>query len=151
MRAWPSRATRLQLAGVEVAAGHRGPQPDPPIGPRLQLDLADREAQLVEAPDVGLDGEAVARLDLDLAEELPPEERVPPANRLRSIDLLVHRLGMSLERREVGQAEGDVLHEHVEVIGPLSVRQLRVDFARLGVDEVRGECVAVAPEERVGE
>ena len=56
-----------------------------------------------------------------------------------------------MELGEVGEAERDVLHEDLEVVGPLPVRQARMDLARLGVDEVRLHPIAVATEERVRE
>ena len=60
-------------------------------------------------------------------------------------------VGPALEGGQVGEAEGDVLDEDVQVVGALPVRERRVDLARLGVDEVGRERVAVAPEERVGQ
>ncbi len=55
----------------------------------------------------------------------------------------------ALHRAEVGEPEGDVLDEDVEVVPALAVGQARVDLARLGVDEERLDLVAVAPEQRV--
>ena len=54
-------------------------------------------------------------------------------------------------RGEVGQPEGDVLDEDLEVVGALPVGQARVDLARLGVDEIGLDPVAVTPEQRVRE
>ena len=68
----------LEFVGVEVAPGDGGPEAEPPIGARPELELADRETHLVEPPDVRLDLVAVAGLDLDLAEELRPEPAVAP-------------------------------------------------------------------------
>ncbi len=141
----------LQLPGVEVAAGDGGAEVDAALGPGLELDLADGEAEVVEAAHVDLDGEAVSGLDLDLAEQLLPEQRVAGPDRLGRLDLLVHRLRPPLEGGQVGQPEGDVLDQHVEVVGALPVGQDGMDLARLRVHEIRGVGVAVAPEERVGE
>ena len=70
---------------------------------------------------MGLDGEAVAGLDVDLVVQLPPERRVAVAHGFGRRDLLVHRFRVALVGRQVGQAERHVLDEDVEVVGALAV------------------------------
>ena len=71
--------------------------------------------------------------------------------RLGRLDRVLEGVRPALHRAEVGQPEADVLDEDVEVERALPVRQARVDLARLGVDEVGLDLVAVAPEQGVRE
>src|SRR5579862_4776764 len=41
----------LELAGMEAAGGNGHPEPEPAAAPRLELDLIDCEAQVVQPPD----------------------------------------------------------------------------------------------------
>ena len=56
-----------------------------------------------------------------------------------------------LHDAEIGEPEADVLDEDVEVVRTLPVGEGRVDLARLGIDEVSLDPVAIAAEERVRE
>ena len=82
--------------------------------------------------------------------ELGPDGVVAIANPLCRRDGLV-RIAATLHRGQVGQAEGDVLDEDLGVVGPLPIGQGLVDLARLGVDQIRLDPVAVTPEEGVRE
>ena len=116
---------------------------------RLEGDLVDGETQLVEPPDAGPDRVPVGGGQLGLHVELVPDRGVARADRLGRLDRVVGGALATLHRPEVGQAEGDVLDEDVEVVFALAVRQRRVDLARLRVDEERLDLVAVATEQRV--
>ena len=143
----------LELPGVEPAVGDRDLEPDDvlAVAGRLERDLVDREAELVEPPDPGAHRVPVVGGQLGLQVELVPDRRVAGANGLGRLDRVVRGALATLHRPEVGQTERDVLDEDVEVVLPLSVRQRRVDLARLGVDEEGLDLVAVATEQRVGE
>ena len=137
---------------MEPPGGHGDAQPEPPGPvPRLELDLVDREAQVVEPADPCLDGVAVAGPQVVLGVELVPEGTVAAAHPFGRADGILEVVAAVLEGGEVGQPEGDVLDEDLEVVGALAVGQRRVDLARLGIDEERLDLVAVAPEEGVGE
>ena len=97
------RARRRSSLRVEVAFGDDDPQPSlavdrPPLGiaaldtatlerspsaARLELDLLDGEAQVVQAADPGFDGEGVPEGDRLDVEELRPEVLVSTAHRRR--------------------------------------------------------------------
>ena len=143
----------LELARVESAVGDRDLEPDDvlAVAGRLERDLVDREAQLVEPADPGADRVSVVGGQLGLQVELVPDRRVAGANGLGGLDRVVRGALATLHRPKVRQAERDVLDEDVEVVFPLPVRQRRVDLARLGVDEEGLDLVAVTTEERVGE
>ena len=83
--------------------------------------------------------------------QLGPDRFVPGANGLGGSDRVVEVLRPFLERRNVGEPEGDVLDKDLEIVRALAIRQGRVDLACLGVDEERLDPVAVAPEQRVRE
>ena len=100
---------------------------------------------------MGLDGEAVAGLDVDLIVQLPPERRVPMAHGFGRRDLLVHCFRVALVHREVGQPERHVLDEDVEVVGSLAVGERGVDLAGLGIHQVGLDRAAVTPEQGVRE
>ena len=117
----------------------------------LELDLVDREAQVVEAADPGVDHEAVVGAQLDLGVELVPQRPVAGPDALGGGDRLVLLIGPLVVDGQVGQPEGDVLDQDLEVVGALAVGQRRVDLAGLGVDEVGLDLVAVAAEEGVGQ
>ena len=137
---------------MEAAGRDVHPQPDDVACRRSGRGrLVDREAEVVEPPDPGPDRLAVVGLQDRLVVELRPDRAVAVADVLGRLDRRRRRVGAALHRREVGQAEGDVLDEDLEVVVPLAVGQGRVDLARLGVDEVRLDPVAVAPEQRVRE
>ena len=140
-----------ELAGVEAASGDGELDPDPPTGAGDQLELVDREAQLVEPADPVADGLPVAGTELGRLVELGPQGPVSPDDPLGGGHGVVDRVVAALRSGEVGQAEGDVLPEDLEVVFPLAVRQGRVDLAGLGIDEVGLDAVAVPAEERVGE
>ena len=80
-----------------------------------------------------------------------PDLLVAVADVLGGVDRVVVGVRRALHRRQVGQPEGDVLDEDLEVVRPLAVRQRREDLARLGVDEVGLDPVAVPPEQGVRE
>ena len=143
----------LELAGVEPPVGDRDLEPDDVLAVpgRLERDLVDREAELVEPADAGADRVPVVGGQLGLEVELVPDRRVASANGLGRLDRIVGGALATLHRPEVGQTERDVLDEDVEVVFALAVRQRRVDLARLGVDEEGLDLVAVTTEERVGE
>ena len=52
---------------------------------------------------------------------------------------------------QVGESEGDVLHQDVQVVGALAIGQAGMDLACFGIHQVGLDLVAVAPKERVGE
>ena len=136
-----------------VAAGRdRRPEPHRPRRPdRVDLEV-HREAEVVEPPQPGPDRLAVAGDELGLVVQLAPHRLVPGADGLGRVDRRVDVvLGRPWYAREVGEAEGDVLDEDVEVEPALAVGERRVDLARLGVDEVGLDPVAVPPEQRVRE
>ena len=120
----------------------------PARSPGLELDLVDREAEVVQPADPGRDREPVVGAELDLGVELVPEVAVP----VRTLSAAPIASSMSSGRPvdgEVGQPEGDVLDEDLEVVRALAVGQARMDLARLGVDEIGLDLVAVTPEEGV--
>ncbi len=82
--------------------------------------------------------------------EFGPHGAVVIADPLSGVDRLV-RVARPLHGGEVGEPEGDVLDEDLGVVFALAVGQPVVDLARLGVDEVGLDPVAVAAEQRVGE
>ena len=148
----PDPGQPLELAGVEPAGRDGDPQPELAGSvARLELDLVDREAEIVEPADPGRDREPVVGAELDLGVELVPQPAVARPHALGGGDRLVELVGPLVVDREVRQPEGHVLDEDLEVVRALAVGQRGMDLARLGVDEVGLDLVAVAPEERVGE
>ena len=157
-RAWPSRATspvrrsssrawNRRLATATRSADRPARRPA-----RLQLDLVDREAEVVQPPDPGPDRVPVVGRELGLEVELLPDARRTVVRTVSAASTASSKAsGAALHRAEVGQAERDVLDEDVEVVGALAVGQRRVDLARLGIDEEGLDLVAVAPEQRVRE
>ena len=117
---------------------------------RDELELVHVEAELVEAVQPVVD--LVARV---VGEELVAHQLVP--ERLVARDevgggLLRPQLAVPAELGlDVGELAGDVLLGDHEVVGPLPVREARVQLARLGVDEVGRERARIAAEERVRE
>jgi hypothetical protein len=83
--------------------------------------------------------------------ELDPDGLVPRPNGFGGGNPRFDVVWPSLEGGEVSQAEGDVLHEDVEVEPALSIRQRRVDLAGLRVHEVGLDPVSIASEQRVGQ
>ena len=147
----PKSRQALDLTSMKASVGDGRPQPDPAPGTRLDPDLVDRETQVVESADPSSHRIAVARADLDLRVELVPQASIAFAGRFGGRECVVHEVLATLHRREIGEAEGNVLDEDLEVVRPLSVGERRVQLARLGIDEVGLNLVAVAPEERVRE
>jgi hypothetical protein len=92
---------------------------------------------------------AIAGLDGRDLVQLAPQRQVPLADALRRGYRLLDIIVPVLEGSQVGQPEGDVLDEDLEVERALPVRQLRVNLARLGIDQERLNPVAIAPEQRV--
>ena len=146
----PDPRPPLDLAGVEAAGRDVHPQPDPVVaGVRVDRQV-DGVAEVVQPPHPGPDRLAVAGPQDRLVVELRPDGPVRVARPLGGGDRLV-RVRCALHRREVGQAERDVLDEDLGVVLALAVGQRRMDLARLGVDEIRLDPVAVAAEQRVGQ
>ena len=116
----------FELAGVEAAGRDRDPEAEASAGARLELDLIDREAELVQAAHPGLDGVAVPRRQLDLGVELLPQLAVAALDALgfadRVVVVLAGRVVPPGEGGQVGQAEGNVLDEHLEVVLTLAIR-----------------------------
>ena len=156
-RAWPSSA-RMPVSRSSsrawnrrlVTATRRRTEPAIRTG-RLELDLVDREPEVVEPPDAGPDGVPIVRGELGHEMELVPDRFVPRADRLGGLDRIVEGVLATLQHAEVGQPECDVLDEDIEVVATLAVGQARVDLAGLGIDEERLDLVAVAAEQRVRE
>src|SRR4029453_9733459 len=82
--------------------------------------------------------------------ELVPEALVGGPRLLRELERVAEAEVAEL-RREVEQLAGDVLLGELEVEHALPVAQRLVQLAGLDVDDVRGELVRVAAEERVRE
>ena len=147
----PDPRPPLDLAGVEAARRDVHPEPDPVVAARRVDGQVDRVAEIVQPPDPGPDRLAVAgpedRLVVELASRRPGS--VSRTRSAASIDSSGSRC--ALHRGEVGEAEGDVLDEDLGVVLALAVGQRRMDLARLRVDEVGLDPVAVAAEQRVGE
>ena len=99
--------------------------PPSPAGARLELDLVDRKAELVQAADARLDRVAVPRRQFDLGVELLPELAVAALDALgladRVVVVLAGRIIPAGEGGQVGQSEGHVLDEHFEVVLTLAV------------------------------
>ncbi len=80
----PDPGQPLELAGVEAAGGHRDPEAKlavPIAG--LELDLVDREPEVVQAADAGSDRESVVGAELDLGVELVPQRHGTGCGRSR--------------------------------------------------------------------
>ena len=123
---------------------------DVPSSSRVDLELLDVEAQVVEAPDLLVDPVALAGVDDHGGLELVPQPSVAPHDGLRGergLDGLVqHVAGL-----EVEQLAEDVDVRDLEVVVALPVGQPLAQLAGLGVDEVRRERAGVPPEQRVGQ
>src|SRR6476646_3670167 len=141
-----------ELASVEPPSRHGDAQGDRFARLcRRQADLVDREAEVVEAPDPCPDRLPVAGRHRPDVVQLRPQSSVALADALRGFDRILEGVLAALHGAEVGETEADVLDQDVEVVGALAVRQGRVDLARLGVDEIRLDLVAVETEQRIGE
>lgn len=81
--------------------------------------------------------------------QLCPQGRITIADAFGGVDRVVRVIVPAMERSQVGEPEGDVLDEDVEVERPLSVRESGVDLGGLGVDEERLDPVSIAPEQRI--
>ena len=156
-RAWPSSATRpvsrwsSRAWNRRLATATRRRTASPPRG-RLEADLVDREAEIVEPPDPGPDRVPVVGRELRLEVELVPQRACSASRTDSAASTASSKASVAaLHRAEVGQPEADVLDEDVEVVGALPVRQRGMDLARLGVDEIGLDLVAVAAEQRVRE
>ena len=137
---------------MEAAVRDGDLEPDSaPPGRRLELDLVHRESEVIQPPDPCPDGLPVVGRQLADVVELGPQREVAPAHALGGLEGVVEGVGPLLHHAEIGQPEADVLDEDVEVEQALAVGQARMDLARLGIDEVGLDLVAVAPEERVRE
>ena len=143
----------LELAGVEPAVGDGDPEADRLAARgRLEADLVDREAEVVEPADPGADRVPVVGRQLRFDVELVPQRGVARRGPISAASTASSNASVAaLHRAEVGQPEADVLDQDVEVERALAVRQRGMDLARLGVDEVGLDLVAVAPEQGVRE
>ncbi len=143
----------LELVAVEPPVGDGHPQPNDLRGrpDRLEHELVDREAKLVETTDPRPDGVPVAGRQLGFQVELLPDRAVASPDRLRGGHRVLEPFRPVLHRREVRQAERHVLDEDVQVVATLSVGQRRMDLAGLGVDQVGLDLVAVPAEQGVGQ
>ena len=102
------------------AAGRRRPSVDA----RLERDLVDREAEVVEPPDPGPDGVPVAGRDLGLEVELVPDRGVARRGRFRRPRprRRTRRSRPCIAPRSASP-NADVLDEDVEVVAALAVGQ----------------------------
>jgi hypothetical protein len=112
------------------------------------VELVDVEAESVELLDPLLDAPHVVDVEL-----LGGRQRVPQAgvtlddavNQLQRVELGVEQTaGLQVE-----QLAEDVRPEDVQVVGALPVRQLVVQLAGLGVDQVGGQVTGASPEQGV--
>jgi hypothetical protein len=127
---------------VEAAVGHRDLEPQAAaVGRgRLQLQLVDGEAELVEPADPGLDLVALVVAEGLGVGQLLPQGPVAVGDALGGGQVLVDPLAALPQLHgDVDQVAGDVLDQDVEVVGALAVAQGGVDLARLGVDQERLE------------
>ena len=124
---------------------------DRAVGVGLHHELANVEAQLVEALDALPHAPPLAHV-----EGLRPREHLPQVG-VAGHDAIadLNRVDAGLQERsglEVHEFADDVRPGDVDVVQPLALRQsLRVELTGLGVDQISGEGARVAPEERVGQ
>ena len=114
------------------------------------VELADVEAQVVEAVDACLHAPPLAVAERLGLGEGAPQLAVPLGERVADrdgVDVLLEELA----RLQVHELADDVDAGDLEVVLALPLRERVVQVARLGVDEVRGERLGVAPEQRVRE
>ena len=119
-----------------------------PPGRCVQLDLFDVEAEIVQAVQPLVDLVPLVGAERLLARQLVPERGVARD------DLFSRLVRVEIRRQsdlgvDVEQLADDVRLRDVQVVCPLPVGELPVQFARLRVDEVGGERAGVAAEERV--
>jgi hypothetical protein len=148
----PDPGEPLQLVRVEGPVRRRHPELDggAAVGGH-DLDLVDREAKVVEPPQLASDRVPVAGGESRLQVELAPDRDVALADLLGSVDRAVEVFGTTLEHGHIGEAVAQVLDQDLEVVGTLAIGQRRMDLARLGVDEEGLDPITVAPEEGVRE
>ena len=122
----------------------------PPASPD-ELHLLDVEAELVEAAQALVDAVGLVGPEDVLARQLRPQRLVAARHLGGRLDRIEARGQADLRRLEVEQLAGHVLLGDLQVVRALPGAQLRVQLARLGIDEVGRERAGVAPEERVRE
>ncbi len=117
---------------------------------RLEGDLLDVEAELVQAVEALVELVAFVGTERLVARELVPQPVVPTDDLFARL-VRVEVLGEPDFCVDVEQLADDVLLCDVEVVVALALRERAVQLACLGVDEVCRERAGVAPEERVRE
>ena len=139
---------------MEAAVGHHDLEPQgTAVGRgRLEGELVDGEAELVEPAHPGLDLVALVVPECLLVGQLLPQGPVALGDALGGGQVLLDPLAALPQLHgHVDQGAGHVLDQDVEVVGALAVAQDRVDLAGLGVDQERLEQLAVALEQGVGQ
>ena len=114
------------------------------------VDLVDVEPEAVEPLDALSHPPAFPDRELLLRGQLVPEVLVAGrelSGELDGVDALVQQAA----GLKVHELAGDVDVRRLDVVHPLSLGELRVQFTGLGIDEVGGEGTGVPPEEGVGQ
>ena len=145
---------RLQLVGVECAPRYRRRQAHllARAARRLEPDLLDGEAAIVEPTEPGPDLVTVVKTDDGLLVEERPQLVVPADHALGLGHQLFGDVLLDLEpRRHVEEAAQHVLDHDVEVELSLAVAQPGMQLGRLGIDQPGVDGLTVAHEQGVVE
>ena len=154
--AWPSSATSPVSRSSSrawkrrFATATRSRTASPRAG-RLEAELVDREAEVVQPADPCADGVPIERRQLRLIVELVPQGAIAVVDRLGRRDGVLERIVAALHRPEVGQPEADVLDEDRRGRTPAGHRTARGGSRSSRRPRDRPGFVAVAPEQRVGQ
>ena len=134
-----------------VAVGDDGANPElVTLAGGDELDLAHREAELVQGADALVDPVVLARRDRLLARDLAPQPLVALTDHPTGV-LDARRLVRLDEGGDPGQVAGHVLHHDQEILGAQPIVERLAKRRGLGVHEVGLELAGVAAEQRVGE